>query len=53
MGRKVEEVTLLGWPDKLNWSIEWPHNLETSGLSIDVPKDYKGEYATVFRIKVR
>jgi alpha-L-fucosidase len=53
MSKEVEAVTLLGSDEKLTWKSEWPYNLGGSGLSIRMPKGYKGEYATVFKVKLR
>lgn len=50
MNREVTDVKLLGWPDGLKWKTQWPGNLEGSGLDIEMPKDFKGEYAVVFKI---
>jgi alpha-L-fucosidase len=50
MDREVADVKLLGWQGALQWKIEWPYNLDGSGLAITMPKDLKGEYATVFKI---
>jgi alpha-L-fucosidase len=53
MDREVADVKLLGWEGDLQWKIEWPYNLSGSGLAIKMPQDFKGEYATVFKIVLK
>ena len=50
INREVTDVKLLGWPGDLKWKTQWPGNLEGSGLDIEMPKDFKGEYAVAFKI---